>query len=67
MNFDLLHDRPIHITRYQRYSTLRKSGINKIFIENLDESIDDKLLYDTFSVFGNVLSCKVNLFNCYIN
>ncbi|CAM4835633.1 unnamed protein product, partial [Rotaria magnacalcarata] len=59
MNFDLLHGRPLHIIRCQRDSALRKSDVTKVFIENLDERIDDKLLYDTFSAFGNVLSCKI--------
>ncbi|CAF4992729.1 unnamed protein product [Rotaria sp. Silwood1] len=59
MNFDFLHGRPLHIKRCQRDSALRKLGVTKVFIENLDERIDDKLLYDTFSAFGNILSCKV--------
>ncbi|CAF3083232.1 unnamed protein product [Rotaria sp. Silwood2] len=59
MNFGLLHGRPLHIMRCQRDSALRKSDVTKVFIENLDERIDDKLLYDTFSAFGNVLSCKI--------
>ncbi|CAF1218815.1 unnamed protein product [Rotaria sordida] len=59
MNFDLLHGRPLRIMRCQRDSALCKSDITKVFIENLDERIDDKLLYDTFSAFGNVLSCKI--------
>ena len=60
MKFDLLRNRPLRIMWSQRDPALCKSGGGYVFIKNLEKNIDTKSLYDTFSAFGNILSCKVD-------
>jgi len=59
LNYYVIKSRPLRIMWKQRDPSLRKSGAGNIFIKNIDASVTSRDLLDTFSQFGNILSCKV--------
>ena len=61
MNMIKLYGKPIRVNKASAHQKNLDVGAN-IFIGNLDPEVDEKLLYDTFSAFGVILTTpKVKL------
>uniref|UniRef100_G3U2H0 Polyadenylate-binding protein n=1 Tax=Loxodonta africana TaxID=9785 RepID=G3U2H0_LOXAF len=58
INCVVIKGKPVCIMWSQRDPSLQKIGVDNIF-KNLDRSIDNKTLYDTFSAAGSILSCNL--------
>jgi polyadenylate-binding protein len=59
MNFKDIRGKACRIMWSQRDPSIRKSGLGNVFVKGLAKGLDHKALYDAFSIFGNILSCKV--------
>lgn len=59
MNYTQIKGRMSRLMWSQRDPSFRRAGNGNVFVKNLDPKIDSKDLNDTFSVFGNIISCKV--------
>ena len=60
LNYTDIKGIPCRIMWVHRDPASRRNNASNVYIKNLDKSIDNRSLYDTFSVFGNVLSCKIS-------
>eukprot|EP01060_Flectonema_neradi_P000251 TRINITY_DN1017_c1_g1_i1.p1 TRINITY_DN1017_c1_g1~~TRINITY_DN1017_c1_g1_i1.p1 ORF type:complete len:549 (+),score=121.20 TRINITY_DN1017_c1_g1_i1:74-1720(+) len=58
-NHTLVKGKPIRIMWSQRDPGIRKSGVGNVFVKNVDPTVTNQVLYDTFSACGNILSCKI--------
>ncbi len=51
--------KPLRLMWNMRDPSSRRQGEGNVFVKGLVEKIDTKALHDTFSQFGEILSCKV--------
>lgn len=59
LSYTNIHGRCCRLMWSQRDTGQRKSSNSNVYVGNLDKNIDNKALHDTFSVFGDIRSCKV--------
>ncbi|KAF7697313.1 hypothetical protein HF521_005731, partial [Silurus meridionalis] len=67
LNYAILMGKPMRVMWCQKDSTLRRSGVGNLFIKNLDlETTNSTDLFELFSFFGKVLSCKKEGLDLYV-
>lgn len=59
LNYTPIKGRPVRIMWLQRDPLQRRNAAANVYIKNLHPAIDNKMLHDTFLLFGRVLACKV--------
>lgn len=59
LNHTPIKSKPCRVMWKNADISLRKSGIGNLYVKNLSSSVDNKALNEAFSIYGNILSCKV--------
>ncbi|CAE7699742.1 pab1 [Symbiodinium pilosum] len=59
LSYTSIHGRSCRLMWSQKDAGQRKANNSNVYVANLDKNIDNKALHDTFSVFGEIRSCKV--------
>ncbi|CAK9140445.1 unnamed protein product [Ilex paraguariensis] len=62
-NHSMLNGKVIRVMWSLRDPDARRSGIGNVFVKNLNDSIDNVKLQEVFQEFGNILSCKVAMYD----
>mmetsp|Transcript_11805 Transcript_11805/g.28235 ORF Transcript_11805/g.28235 Transcript_11805/m.28235 type:complete len:583 (+) Transcript_11805:161-1909(+) len=59
LSYTNINGRSCRLMWSQKDAGQRKANNSNVYVANLDKNIDNKALHDTFSVFGEIRSCKV--------
>ena len=59
MHMIKLYGRPIKVNKASQDKKSQDIGAN-IFIGNLDIEVNEKMMHETFSSFGNIVSARIN-------
>lgn len=63
LNYMKIKGKPCRLMWSQRDPKARRNLNSNVFVKNLDPTVDNKALHDCFSLYGNILSCKVSTDN----